>query len=69
MKESKLNYFIKFFENNLKNLKKTWKGIKSVISTKISSPYSPMLLTYQSETIDNTKRLSNIFNNFFSIKM
>ena len=34
MKKSKQNYFTKFFENNLKNLKNTWKGIKSKISMK-----------------------------------
>ena len=28
MKKSKQKYFTKFFENNLKNLKNTWKGIK-----------------------------------------
>ena len=33
-KKSKQNYFPKFFENNLNNLKKTWKGIKSTISLK-----------------------------------
>ena len=33
LKKSKRNYFTKFFENNLKNLKNTWEGIKSVIST------------------------------------
>ena len=66
MKKSKQNYFTKFFENNLKNLKNTWKGINSLISIKSSSPYSPRLLTYQNETIDNTKRISNIFSNYFS---
>ena len=34
MKKSKQNYFTKFLENNLKNLKNTWKGIKSIISVK-----------------------------------
>ena len=36
MKKSKQNYFTKFFENNLKNLTNTWKGIKSIISLKSS---------------------------------
>ena len=32
---------------------------------KSSSPYFPTFLTYQSETIDNQKRISDIFNNYF----
>ena len=66
MKKGKQNYFTKFFENNLKNLKNTWKGIKSIISMKNSSSNSPTLLTYQNENIDNPERIANIFNNYFS---
>ena len=66
MKKSKQNCFTKFFENNLKNLKNTWKGIKSIISMKSSSSNSPTLLTYQNENIDNPERIANIFNNYFS---
>ena len=32
---------------------------------KSSSPYSPMILTYLSETIDNPKRILYIFKNNF----
>ena len=66
MKNSKRIYFTKFFENNLKNLKNTWKGIKSIISMKSSSSNSPTLLTYQNENIDNPERIANIFNNYVS---
>ena len=68
MKNSKRNYFIKFFENNLKNLKSTWKGIKSIISIKSSCSNSPMLLTYtyQNDSIDNPERIANTFNNYIS---
>ena len=66
MKKSKQNYFTKFFENNLKNLKNTWKRIKSITSMKSYSLYFPMILTYLSETIDNPKRISYIFKNYFS---
>ena len=60
------NYFTKFFENNLKNLKNTWRGIKRIISKK--SPFSNCLtlLTFQNENIDNPERIANIFNNYFS---
>ena len=66
MKKSKQNYFTKFLENNLKNLKNTWKGIKSIISVKNSSSNSPTLLTYQNENIDNPERIANSFSNYFS---
>ena len=55
MKESAQNYFTKFFENDLKNLKNTWKDIKSIISIK-SSSNSPMLLTYQNQNIENPEK-------------
>ena len=66
MKKSKQNYFTMLFENNLKNLKNTWKVIKSIISMKSSSSNSPTLLTYQNENIDNPEIIANIFNNYFS---
>ena len=33
---------------------------------KNSSSNSPTLLTYQNEDIDNSERIANIFNNYFS---
>ena len=66
MKKSKQNYFPKFFENNLKNFKNTWKGIKSIISMKISFSNYPTLLNFQNENIDNPERIANICNNYFS---
>ena len=65
MKNSKRNYLTKFFDNNLKNLKNTSKGIKSIISMKSSSNF-PILLTYQNENIDKTERIANMLNNYFS---
>ena len=67
MKKSIQNYFIKFFENNLKNLKNTWKDIKIMIFLKSSSSNSSTLLTYKNENIDSPERIANIFNNYFSI--
>ena len=52
MKKSKQKYF----ENKLKGLKTTRKGIKSVIYMKSSSSNYGTLLTYQKENIDNPER-------------
>ena len=35
MKKSKQAYYDKYFESNWNNIKKTWKGIKSLISLKL----------------------------------
>ena len=40
--------------------------MKSIISIRSSSSITPTLLTFQNETIDNPKRIANIFNNYFS---
>ena len=56
-----------FFENNLKNIKNIWKGIKIIISMKSSFSNSPTLLTFQNANIDNVERIANIFNNFSTI--
>ena len=66
MKRSKQNNYTKYFENNLTSIKNTWKEIKSIISMRSSSSITPTLLTFQNETIDNPKRIANIFNNYFS---
>ena len=50
MKQSKQNYFTKLFENNLRNLKNTWKGIKSIIYMKSSLSNYTTFLTFQNET-------------------
>ena len=47
MKRSKENYYSKYFETNLTNVKNTWKGIKSTTSMRSSSSITPTLLTFQ----------------------
>ena len=66
IKKSKQNYFTKFFEDNLENLKNTWKGIKSITSMKSSFSNTPTLLNFQNVNINNPERIANIFKNYFS---
>ena len=47
MNESKQNYFTKYFKSNIKNLKNTWKGIKSIISLKNSASSSPNCINFK----------------------
>ena len=67
MKKSKQNYFTKYFESNIKNLKNTWKGIKSIISLKNSASSSPNLLNFNNELASDPLKLANVFNNLFSL--
>ena len=62
MKISKQNYFTKYFESNLANIKNTW---KDMISMRIASSITPILLTFQNQTI-NPPKITNIFNNYLS---
>ena len=59
-KYTKLSQYVK---SNLTNIKNNWKGIKSIVSMKSSSSNTPILLTFQNETIYNPKSIANIFNN------
>ena len=63
MKRSKQNYYIKYFESNLTNMKNTWNGIKSIISIRSASLITQSLLAFQN---DNPKIIENISNNYFS---
>ena len=60
MKKSKQNYFTKYFESNIKNLKKTWMGIKSIISLKNSTPSPPNLLNFKYELASDPLKIANV---------
>ena len=66
MKKSKQNYFTKYFETNIKNLKNTWKGIKSIISLKNSTSSSPNVINFNNELTSDPLKIANVFNNYFS---
>ena len=66
MKKSKQNNLTKHFESNIKNLKNTWKGIKSIISLKRSASSSPNLLNFNNELRSDPLKIANVFKNYFS---
>ena len=66
MKKSKQNYFTKYFESNIKNLKTTWMGIKSIISLRNSASSSSKLLGFNNELTSDPLKIANVFNNYFS---
>ena len=66
LKRSKRLYFTNFFNDNLNNLKNTWKVIKNLISLKTISHSSPSSRYYNNKTVTNPFEIANSSNNYFS---
>ena len=45
LKRAKEKYFTNFFNENIKDIKKTWKGIKNLVSMKQKNNDTPSLIT------------------------
>ena len=64
MKKSKQAYYNRCLEKNWKNIKNTWKGIKSFISVKPVASSIPTVLSLDNgDTITNSYDIANTFNN------
>ena len=60
-------YYDRYFKKNWKNLKNTWKGIKSLISLKTVASSIPTVLSLDNgDTITNPYDISYTFNNYFA---
>ena len=58
---------IRYFEKNWKNIKNTWKGIKSLIFLKTVASSIPTVLSLDNgDTITNSYDIANTFNNYFA---
>ena len=67
LKDSKQSYFTDFFKSNNNDIKKTWKGIKSIISMKNKSNNdSPTPIIHEGNFIADPLSIANAFNDFFS---
>ena len=67
MKKSKQAYYDKQFEKNWKNIKNTWKGIKSLISLKTVASSIPVVVSLDNgDTITKPYEIANTFNNYFA---
>ena len=66
MKQSKQNYYTKYFENNWNNIKNTWKGIETIISIKNITATVPHSIEFNGTTITDPTAMSNVFNNYFT---
>ena len=67
MKRNKQAYYDKYFETTWKNIKKTWKGIKSLIYLKtVASSVRNVLSLDNGDTMTNPYDIANNFNNYFA---
>ena len=64
MKKSKQNYFTKYFQSNIKNLKNTWKQIKRIKSSKNYVSSSTILLNLNNKSTSDPLKTA-VFNNYF----
>ena len=68
IRQSKSNYYVKFFNDDLKNSKKIWKksGIHELTATKKRSDVTKISLNIADELTSNPKIIAESFNNYFS---
>ena len=66
LKGSKINYYNLYFDINWKNIKHSWKGIKSTLSVKVNPSHIPKVLTANVSTITNPVEIANVYNKYFS---
>ena len=63
---SQKNHYQLYFNNNLKNIRKTWDGIKSLINISNMKSMSPNSLYIDNKLNTNPVDIANSFNNYFS---
>ena len=66
LKRAKEKYFTKFFNENIKDIKKTWIGIKSLVSVKHKNNDTPSIIKNDKKYINDPIATANTFNNFFT---
>ena len=64
IKQSKRQYYQNYFQRNLKNLRKTWDRMKSVVTLKSKTKSSPTSLFVDRNVIANKTSIVETFNNF-----
>ena len=63
---SQKKYLQDFFAKNIKNIKNTWKGIKSVIRINSSNRNQPSSLLVNNKLVSEPKLVAETFNEYFS---
>ena len=66
IRQSKENHFNKYFSDNVKNLRETWKGIKNIIQMKNNTGSLPTCIFDNGSSITDPIEIANTFNTYFS---
>ena len=51
LKQSKKNYYGKYFKDNINNMKNTWEGIRSITSLQKTTNDSPTIISLEGHTV------------------
>ena len=65
MKESKKSLFTNYFQNNLNDLKSTWKVIRNLISQKELPNVAPPNIFDNGQSLTEPQEIANVFNKYF----
>ena len=65
-KRAKEKYLTKFFNENIKDIKKTWIGIKPLVSVKHKNNDTPSIIRNDEKYINDPITIANTFSNFFT---
>ena len=63
---SKRMYYNDFFNNNINNMKNTWKGIKQIINLNPKSFHAPTKIIKDNIELVDGKSIADAFNDFFA---
>ena len=63
---SKKEFYKNYFENNNRNLRKVWQGIREIINVKSKHSDLPTCISSDNSFISCPKQISNEFNEYFS---
>ena len=65
LQKAKRDYYKLYFDNNITNMKKTWKGIKDILNLKGKNDQHISQISSNNKLISDEKEIANVFNNFF----
>ena len=66
IRQSKINYYEKYFSNNMKNSKNTWKGINQLIGTKQNHSNNILTLKINEQLTSDSLKVAEHFIDFFT---
>ena len=59
LKQSKKNYYDKYFKDNINNMKNTWEGIRSIISLQKTTNDSPKIICLEDHSVTDPWAFAN----------